>query len=107
MDSNVAQLPLSHKLWAWFETNRKPALLAVCAVVAVALVAWFLVWRQDEQKIEAGIALSNVAASQMHRPNPHTNSADAYLKVAASYPNSTAAGRALLLAGASLFTEGK
>ncbi len=107
MDSNVAQLPLSHRLWAWFENNRKPALAGTVVVVVVGLVIWFVTWRRDETQIAAGNALSDVASSQIGNPAARPDAASAYLGIAASYPNSRAGTRALLLAAGSLFTEGK
>jgi TolA-binding protein len=107
MESNVAQLPLSHKLWAWFETNKKPAVLVVTVAVAAGLIAWFVSWRQEEKQVAAGNALSDVAARHIGGGASPTESADAFLNVAAAYPNSSAGARALLLAAGSLFTEGK
>jgi len=107
MPSNVAQLPLSHRLWAWFETNRKPAILGGGAVAAVALIAWFVAWQHDEKQIAAGNALSDVSARQIGGGAPRPDAANAFLSIAASYPNSSAGARALLLAAGSLFTESK
>jgi len=107
MESDVAELPLSHKLWAWFETNRKPALVGISAVAAAGLITWVIIWQQQEKQIAAGDALSDVAAMQMSGATPRSELASAYLKVAGSYPNSSAGARALLLAAGSLFTENK
>ena len=49
MQSNVAELPLTHKLWAWFETNRKPVLVGIGVVAVVALVIWVIVYQQQEK----------------------------------------------------------
>jgi len=107
MESNVAALPLSHKAWAWFEANRKQAVLGAGAVLIIALIAWFVVWQQGEKQIAAGEALSSVSAGQFGAGGSHPGAADAYLKVAAAYPNSSAGARALLLAGGALYAEGK
>src|SRR5438093_13254055 len=43
MESKVAELPLSHKVWAWFETNKKQAGWgAVTFLVLGFIVALFL-----------------------------------------------------------------
>jgi len=107
MESSTAQLPLSHKAWAWFEANRKPALIGTGAIVAVGLIIWFYVYRQNEQQVAAAEALSRVAVPQMSGGRGGPESAASYLKVAADYPKSRAAARAVLLAAGSLFAEGK
>jgi len=107
MESNVAQLPLSHKLWAWFEVNKKAVIYGTSGVVVVGLAVWFLIWQKTEKEAAAGEALARVTIDQSNPNVPHSDSADAYLKVAAQYPNSGAAARALLLAGGILFADGK
>jgi TolA-binding protein len=106
MESNVAQLPIADRLWAWFETNRKPALWGATIAVAVGLVAWFVIWHHDEQEASASNALSNLAAEQLVA-GVRPDAANGYLKIAATYPNSGAAARAALMAAGAFFTEGK
>ena len=107
MQSNVAQLPLSHKVWAWFETNKKPALAGVGIVVALGLIIWFVSWRHDETQIAAGNALSDVAARAGAAQGGRSDTANAFLGIASAYPNSSAGARALWLAAGMLFTDGK
>lgn len=107
MESNVAQLPLGHKLWAWFEENKKAVIYGSAGVVLVGLVVWFFIWQKEEKEAAAGEALARVALDQSNPAAPHTDSAEAYLKVSAQYPNSAAGARALLLAAGNLFAEGK
>ena len=64
-------------------------------------------YRQNEQEVTAAEALSSVAVPQMSGGRAGPESAAAYLKVAADYPRSRAAARAVLLAAGSLFAEGK
>lgn len=106
MQSDVVQLPLSHRLWAWFETNRKPTLIGILVAAVVGLIIWITVWHQQEKKVAAGDAVSDVAAMLMSG-TPRSQLANAYLKVAANYPNSSSGARALLLGASSLFAEGK
>ncbi len=106
MESNVAELPLSHRAWAWFEKNQKPALMGATIAVVAGLAVWFLLWRSGERQIDAGNALSNVGIAQGTAFSA-APSAQAYLKVATDYPSSRAAARAVLLAGGTLFSEGK
>jgi tetratricopeptide (TPR) repeat protein len=107
MQSNVAELPISHKVWAWFESNRKPAIYGVVFLAAVGLIISFVVWHKDQKQLDAGEAFSNVAAGQFDGAIPMSGAVDAYLKVASQYPDSMAGARALLMAAASLFTEMK
>jgi TolA-binding protein len=106
MESEVAQLPLWQKAWAWFEANKRQTLWGGGGLVVVGLVVAFFLYRQNETDVAASEALSNVALPQMTGA-ARGDSAEAYLKVAATYPNSRAGARALLLAGGSLFVEGK
>jgi outer membrane protein assembly factor BamD (BamD/ComL family) len=107
MESNVAQLPLSDRLWDWFETyKRQIALVTVIALVA-GLAIWFIIWQKEAKQVDAGTALSQVAAAQIEAGGSRAESAEAYLKVAKDYPGTISGARALLLGAGSLFTEGK
>ena len=106
MESEAAQIPLWQQAWAWFEANKKQALWGAGALVAVGLIVAFVIYRRNEAEITAGEALSNVPLPQMSGA-AQGNLAEAYLKVAATYPNSRAGARALLAAAGTLFTEGK
>lgn len=108
MESNVAELPLSHRLWAWFEANQKTALYLVGLAVVVGIIVGFLLWRRGQQKLAAGNAVSNVAYEQLTAaPGTAPDVAAAYLKVAQDYPNSMAGARAVLLAAANLYSNSK
>src|SRR5438874_5890449 len=106
MDSDAAQLPLSDRFAAWFETNKKQALWGAVIIVAAGLIVGFVTWRKGEKEIEAGQALSAMSV-------PYTSgaargsAAEAYLKVANEYPNTKAAVRAVLLAASDYFSQGK
>lgn len=107
MQSDVAQLPLSDRLWDWFETYKRPLAMGTGVVVMAGVLVWFLVWQNESKQLDAGAALSQVAANQLDNTGSRTASADDYLKVARAYPKSLSGARALLLAAGSLFTEGK
>ena len=106
MESEAAQLPLWQQAWAWFEANKKQALLGAGALVLVGVIVAFYLYRRNEADIVASEALSNVALAPMTGASRGAM-ADAYLKVAATYPDSRAGARALLLAAGTLFVEGK
>ena len=107
MPTEVAQLPLSHRLWAWFETNKKQAIWGTVSVIGLGLIIWFVIWQQGEKEINASEALASVSTPQTGSAGARPGAADAFLKIAATYPKSSAGARALLLAAGSLFVEGK
>jgi TolA-binding protein len=107
MESDAGQLPLSHTAWAWFEANKKQALIGTGAIVVVALIVSFYIYRQDERDIAASEALASVEVPHMNNPRTVAEAPEAYLKVVAEYPKSRAAARALLLAAGNLFAAEK
>jgi TolA-binding protein len=107
MESDAVQLPLGHKAWAWFEANKKQALMGTGIVVVLGAIVAFYFYHQSEREQAAAEALSAVALPQITGARGGADLAASYLKVAADYPNSSAATRALLLAAGSLFQEGK
>jgi TolA-binding protein len=107
MQANVAPLPVSHRLWAWFEANRKPALGGAAIVVLAGLIIGFLAWKHGATDQQAGEELSAIAASQMGAVMPRPNPAQDLLAIAAKYPNTPAGAQALLFAGSTYFTDGK
>jgi tetratricopeptide (TPR) repeat protein len=106
MESEVAHLPLWQKAWAWFEANKKQTVWGVGALAVVALVVSFVAYRQNQAAITAAEALSEAELPRMTGAS-RGNLADAYLKVANTYPGSQAGARALLLAAGALFAEAK
>ncbi len=108
MESNVAQLPFSHRALGWLEKNQKRAITGAVVVVVVGIVVALIIWLQGEKQVKASYALSNIAVVQNAGTGAvQDTSPQAYLKVVAEYPGSKAAARALLLAAGALFTEGK
>ncbi|HVM47476.1 MAG TPA: tetratricopeptide repeat protein [Candidatus Acidoferrum sp.] len=107
MESDAVHLPLAHQAWAWFEANRKPALVGAGAILVIAAVVSFYYYQQDEKNQAAAEALSAVEVPQMGGGRAGTDQAAAYLSVARQYAGTGAGARALLLGAGSLFTEGK
>ena len=107
MEPDAGQLPISHKVWAWFEANKKQTLWGAGVILIVGVIIAFFLYQQNEADVAASEALSNVSVPQLTGAGNHADIAEAYLKVAANYPKSRAGARALLLAAGSLFTEGK
>jgi tetratricopeptide (TPR) repeat protein len=106
MQSEVVQLPLGHRLYAWFETNRKQVIWGVGIVAGLVVIILFFNWNKTQQEINASEALSDISAGQVGNPGARP-APQAYLKVAANYPKSGAGARALLLAAGALYVEGK
>ena len=106
MQSEVAQLPLSHKLLAWFETNKKQVLWGAGIIAGLIVIVSFFNWNKTQRELKASEALSDASTAQLSSPGAKPE-ADAFLKVAANYPKSIAGTRALLLAAGTLFVEGK
>src|SRR5579864_7717464 len=107
MQANVAELPLGDRLWLWFDTYKRHVVAGIVVAIVAALVIWFIIWQRDQKQVDAGTAVSQVAAAQLDGANTRDQAADAYLKVARTYPNSLSGARALLLAAGSLFTDDK
>jgi len=106
MQSNVAQLHLHERLWTWFEDNRPAVMWGSGTVGVIGIAVGFFIWhgyaRQASANDALSDALSRVSVSADHQPNPAL-----LLQVARDYPQTAAAGRALLLAGGDLFAAGK
>jgi TolA-binding protein len=107
MESDAGQIPLSHKTWAWFEANKKQTLWGAGGVLVLGVIVAFVLYQQNEAEVAASEALSNVSVPQMTGAGSRGDMAEAYLKVAATHPKSSAGARALLLAAGSFFVEGK
>src|SRR4051812_30652004 len=103
MENEAAPLPLADRLWTWFETNKKQAIYGVIVLVGGGLIAGFVYWRQSEKEIKSGEAFSDVSEGQPGGVGARPESAEAYLRVAANYPKSTAGERAMLFAATSYF----
>ncbi len=73
----------------------------------VGVIIAFLIYQQGEKEVAASEALSNVSVGQLTGASRQADNAEAYLRVAAMYPKSSAGARAVLLAAGSLFTERK
>jgi predicted negative regulator of RcsB-dependent stress response len=105
MDAKAAELPVSDKLLAWFETHKNEVAIAAIAVLVVGGIASFIIWRNSEKQLAAGESLTSVSLAQAAPGAQGT--ADAFLKVASEYPKSEAGAVALLQAAGALFSEGK
>jgi predicted negative regulator of RcsB-dependent stress response len=106
MASEATESASFYKLWAWFEANKKQITYGLVAALVLGLIVWYVVWQQGEKEIAADDALSSVYVPQA-LAGSRTESPENYLKIASTYPKSSAAARAVLFAAGSLFVEGK
>jgi predicted negative regulator of RcsB-dependent stress response len=107
MSSPATESTRMIELLAWVEVNKKKLLIGA-AVGAVAIGAWSIYgWHRDHAEAEANAALFKVDAPSTGPDNTPGPSADTFLQVAASYPGTSAGGRALLFAADALFRAGK
>ncbi len=83
----------------WLDTNRQKLTRIAVVVAVVALAASYYFWNQAQQEAAASAALSDVP--------PGAGAAEAHLKLAAKYPKTSAAPRAVLVAAGDLFAAGK
>jgi TolA-binding protein len=90
------------KLWPWFEANSKRLAYGAALVIIAVFVFSFYSYRQNQNEIAAGQALTQASLS-----NSSGELADACLKVAADYSGTPAGQRALLQGAAALFVSGK
>lgn len=107
MESEVTESAGFYKFLAWLEVNKQRVVYGVVAALVIAVIVWFVVWRREQARIQAGEAFSHVFVSQVTGMSPPEGAATAYLKMASEYSDSNAAARARLLAAANLFTQGK
>ena len=75
-------------------------------IVVLGLVIAFIIWNRGEKEVTASEELSNVTVPVL-LSGGRSEASGAYLKVANEYPQSSAGARALLLAAANYFVEGK
>ena len=91
MQSQDAATLYFFKSWSWVEANSKPvAVGAGIAVIAILFVSYYF-WRQNQNEITAGQALTQLIISVS--PNSDASQlAAAYLKIAADYPGTPGGG---------------
>ncbi|HYG36049.1 MAG TPA: tetratricopeptide repeat protein [Clostridia bacterium] len=107
MESNVVELPVADRIWAWFETNKKQIVTVAGIATVVGLVVYFFTWQREAKEAAASTALASVATGIMDGSNNRADAAQAYLTVASKYPGTQAGARAMLQAAGAFFAEGK
>jgi len=103
MEADIASTGQLYSLLGWIDKNRKQIISTVVILIVVGVVVSFVVWRNEQRRIQAGAALSAV----MMDAGATGPKADALLKVANDFSGTEAGARALLGAADQLFAEGK
>ena len=97
-----------YKLQAWYLKNRKQVIWVATGIAAIVLVGSFTAWKRGEAETTASEAVSNVSLPMAAGGSSMgAATAEAYLRVAAQYPDSKAATRAILLAAGTYYSEGQ
>jgi predicted negative regulator of RcsB-dependent stress response len=104
MEQDITESAYFFKLWAWFDKNKKQVAWGAAGLAAAGAVVGIYLWSQQEKAVAAGQALSSALVA---RTFSRTESPDAMLKVATTYPGTQAGAQALLLAAGELFAGGK
>jgi len=103
----AAPTPGLIKFQAWFEVNKKRVLIGSIVVVIVGLGTAMAINYQSQREVRASEALSEVKVPLSPSQLPGSGTADAYLRVANEHKGTQAAGRAIILAGTTLFAQGQ
>jgi TolA-binding protein len=92
---------------AWLEVNKKRLAIGAIVVLVVGFGVYVYNYAGEQKEIKASAALIALKPAMTGSTNEPPVPASAYLKVAQEHAGTTAAERALLLAGGAYFTEGK
>lgn len=106
MDTNAPQSAGIYDLLGWLETNKKRVAIGAGTVAVVALAVGIFAWQRGERVIKAEQALASVRMPYSPLELPAAGTADSLAKIAADYPGTPAAAKALLRAATVYFGDG-
>jgi predicted negative regulator of RcsB-dependent stress response len=106
MESQDSAVTFFLKLWPQIEANKNKIIAVAGIVLAVILIIFFISWRRDQNRIDAGDALSQMVITIPPNAEPAQVS-QSYFDIANQYEGTPAGTRALLQGAAVLFAEGK
>ena len=107
MQQNTADTPALIKFQAWFEVNKKRVLIGALIVAVIGLATGFAINYQSQREVRASEALSDIKVPGGPGQIAGSASPDAYIRVAKEHKGTQAAGRALMMAGSTLFAQGQ
>ncbi len=96
-----------YELWAWAELNRQKLAILAVALTVIGGAVYVYRYLAAEKEMAANQAILELRPTPSASTNPPALSPSAFLKVAADYPGTGAAERALLLAAGAMFSEGR
>ena len=106
METNAPQTAGLYDVLGWFEANKKRVATGAVVVAVVGLGVGFFAWQRGQRVIQAEQALAGLKMPYSPLEAPAAGTGDALAKIAADYPGTSAAAKALLRAGTVYFGEG-
>ena len=106
METNAPQSAGLYDVLGWIDANKKRVALGVLVVAVVALGVGIFVWQRGQRAIQAEEALAGLKMPYSPLEAPAAGTGEALAKIAADYPGTPAAAKALLRAGTVYFGEG-
>jgi TolA-binding protein len=107
MESQDAVATFFLKLWPQIEANKNKIVVSAAIIVVAVAGFSFYSWRQEQNQISAGDALTQTLITLPQNGGDLAQIASSYLGIADNYPNTPAGARALLEGATVLFTAGK
>jgi tetratricopeptide (TPR) repeat protein len=105
MDAPATQSAGFIKFQAWFEVNKKRALIGAAVAVVLGVAIFLAINYQSQREGRASEALSEIKVPPSPMSPPPPGTVDAYLKIARDYKGTHAGGRALIHAATTLFVQ--
>lgn len=96
-----------YELLAWLEQNKKQLAIAFVVAVVVGFGIAVYRWQSHQTELAASDALLKLRPASGAAEKSSSPAGTEFLKVVDQFPSTDAAGRALLLAAGTLFTENK
>jgi len=107
MESEAPPSAALYNFLGWLNANKKPVVVGVLVLTLVVGGVFLRNWQKEQTEITAAKALSDIRLPYNAGELPPSGTDAALLKLAATYPQTSAGAHALLLAGSTLFAEGK
>jgi len=107
MQSDATESTKLFEFLAWFELHKKRIYAVGTTIIGLIVCIQVYVWYRDNQEAEASKALLALKALPANAEDTGLASASDFLRVASTHASTRAGERALLLAAANLFSEGK
>lgn len=107
MSSGTTQTTGFYDFLAWLENNRDKVIMGAAALVILGFGFFYLRWQSEQTELKASDALLQLRAPLGSTDQTDAPTSDDFLAIASTYPSTSAAERAELLAAGALFADGK